>query len=305
MQIPNDWEKYKQDKVRKFKTLSETKVWHLAIVDIHYWLANFKDNKEHQYLAYEMLDSVTHRNKCSVEAAYSRFIVSDFRRLAIDGGYSDYLNIDDWVDKLSGRKGFDGDSIRLAPVSFETDAGDSSQSVIRLLNSKLAHENKKLIIDENTHESTKDKLILLVDDFLGSGSQFKKYAKKMNLESLCENNRVVYAPAMGMKKGVDKINGKWGLDVIPLETITESHSIFYGDASDQFRNNNKNTIKEALECYEDMRSTYNYKGSYWFGYKTAKLIISFDWGCPNQTLGVFWDHKNFDCEWNNLLTRRQ
>jgi len=304
MKTPKDWERYQSQMLRKFETLCDSNIWHLTTDNIYYWLANFKKNREHEYLAYEMLDSMTHRNKLAIEASYHRFLVSEFRHITREFDKTVPSEIDTWLEQLSSKEGFPTNNVRLSPVRMQSDMGDSSQSVVRLLNSKLISEQRKLILDENSYKTVKGYLILLVDDFAGSGNQFGKFAKKIQLNRLKENNTIIYAPAMGMSAGVEKIKTNWGIEVFPLESVNKSHSIFEGSNTDQFRNNNNNTIKEALQCYDDMKNAYGYVGGSWLGYKKAKLVLSFDWGCPNQTLGIFWDGKNFDRDWNVLLTRR-
>ena len=54
-----------------------------------------------------------------------------------------------------------------------------------------------------------------------------------------------------------------------------------------------------------MKDKYAPKKSNWLGYKDAALPLSFEWGCPNQTLSLLYlDHSKNITEWQKLFGRR-
>src|SRR5690606_2820140 len=162
------------------------------------------------------------------------------------------------------------------------------------------------VLRPNSWAKIKGYLILLVDDFVGSGNQFLEFAEQINLATGAQDNEIVYAPLMALKNGVDEINKKnIGIQVSPIEIVDKPHSIFYGKEADRFRNDQGNTIADALTCYEDIRKEYRIQmgSDYWMGHNNAAMSIAFQWGCPNQTLGILYKEQD-QPRWRRLFKRR-
>src|SRR5690606_37842441 len=122
-----------------------------------------------------------------------------------------------WVDPL----------IRLVPVILDSDPpSKSGPLVMRRLKKEIGIADKWMIwpwqikaaVDKGT------KIIVLVDDMLGSGTQIEDFCNKEKLREVTGNAKVIYAPTVAHQAGIDHIKNVWPeLNIVTSELLTEEH----------------------------------------------------------------------------------
>lgn len=303
MKLPEGWESFYEDVCNKIRALTATGVWTIEASTIFAWLGNFEKD-EHRYIAAHILDRMTFRSEKMLEGAYKQFIASTFRERAQEKLRVAIENVENWMRALRNDPRQELNNIVICSVSKAGEHGESGSHIIRILTGDLFHENRVFSVDVEKLDSLENKLILIVDDFVGSGEQFDGFSEQSGLREAAKKNWIIYAPAVAYCKGIEQIfDKKYGIEIFPLEVIPESEQFFSHAEGDKFFGDDINCESEVLKCYHEMRqldSTFA-KGA-WLGRKKASLCVAFQWGCPNQSLGVMWYRGTNG--WRRLVRRR-
>jgi len=242
-----------------------------------------------------------------LESAYYRYFASELKQFVQEARPElNNLSIDEWFNQLRSYSTKLNKHLLIHPVHKPNDHGDSGNHVIRQLTSRLLSEQ---LVSLPANQSLKDingKIIVLVDDLVGSGAQFKKFYTQSDLEVCLNNNVVIYAPLMATESGLSTLKAQYpSIYFHPLEVIASSEGLFIGDDNDQFGLDELNTIKDAKKCYNDIRLSHNIKHSTWMGWDNSGLSVAFEWGVPNQSLGIlYYQSLTPAVSWHNLFTRR-
>lgn len=303
MNLPEGWEGFYQDVCNKVKTLSSCGIWKISSATALAWLGNFQES-EHKYIAAHILDRVTYRSEKMIEAAYKSFLISTFREHIKTHKASSNYSIDEWLKLLRSHPRNEHSNIKLCSVSKLGDNGDSGSQVIRLLTGELFHQNRMISPEKEPLRDLEGQIILIVDDFVGSGDQFISFAEETGLRQACKNNHIIYAPAIGYYKGLEKITkADFGISLSPLEILKNSERFFTHEPGAAFCGDNINTEAEVAECYRQMlKLSPSFNRGAWFGRDNESLCVIFQWGCPNQSLGIIWYEGGSD--WKKLARRR-
>jgi hypothetical protein len=290
------------------------------MTDVKAWVNNFSD-PVHRFLSGHILDRLIYRSSTMAKSSYKSFLISIMRDVYFDYlGISPVDTVKNWQLKLaSTTEGIE--DFYIAPVRLLTDSGASGDTVCRLVS---AHESytKHLTAsgfeqrDGEPSEIPSGKVILLVDDLLGSGGQVKKLVREKKLHEWCEKNKVVYAPLIAMEKGYKKVSRDYPfLDVRPIEIIEEDQRLFSFQNNAEIRVGNEGCSEDSLiEAYDQMLDSYGMlndesgkpKKSR-FGLKKAALPLAFEWGCPNQAIPLLWwtpDDESRQNSWTKLFRKR-
>lgn len=303
MELPDGWKVFYQGVCERTQALSKNQIWNNDASSMLAWLANFS-REEHQYIASHILDRLTFRTERMTESAYRLFFASKFRYFCQQqfGQLGD--NVEDWLLGLKSRECRWAEDILICSVSKAGEHGESGSHMIRILTGDLIHQQHVFPIDAKQLDSEENKIILIVDDFLGSGRQFKKFSKETNLREAAAKNKIIYAPSMAYYKGVDSLAKEdYGIDVAPLEIVTRKEQFFSHEPNAAFCGDDINSEDSVLEVYNDMRQLDDsFNSNAWLGFKKASLCVGFQWGCPNQSLGIMWYEGQSN--WHRLLKRR-
>ena len=303
IQLPNGWEFFYEDVCKKIKLLTACGIWTTDASTIFAWLGNLKKD-EHKYIAAHILDRITFRTEKMIEGGYKLFLASNFRELASRFTCAEHDSIEEWFEILRSHPKGSHANIHLCSVSKIGDNGDSGSHMVRILTGELFNQNRTISPDRTPLYTLKNRFILIVDDFVGSGAQFKDFAEETGLREAAKNNYIVYAPALAYYRGLESIHQEdYGLHIMPLETLNKHEQFFQHDKGCMFCGDDLNVEPDVLETYKEMRlldSNFG-KGS-WLGRDNASLSVVFQWGCPNQSLGIMWYEGG--SEWNRLARRR-
>ena len=267
------------------ESLIQYRIWEgFDLTRLRQWHRNFATD-EARYFSACLLDSLIYRSERQT-CALSRQL---FQRSLPDVVRSDPLPISpvsDWISLL----GSDVDpKIRVVPVIREDDPPTKSGfSIIRLLKRALRVNEAWIINPEDipTHANS-IKVLLFVDDFLGTGDQFTRFLA--DLTDYSATHYVIYAPLAATDEGVSAVRSNFPyLRTACAEQLRVSHNVFHSDSN--CFNDGINTPTAAQEfqasLFEQLDIPLDREEQ--LGYGGAGLAYSFQHACPDNCLPLFW-----------------
>ena len=280
--------------------LAKNVVTGITEMQLDKWLSNFFTEID-QYLAARLLESLTFRSEAMVGSAIGHvlqcILPCELRKL----GISTFLSIDNFVDSLvSGDKEH--------PVRFvEIDdpkgrqPGKSGAVIIRELH-RLGGVSNRLMYSAQNMDNLPDtvRCLVFVDDMLGTGTQFKSFAKQYKLEQHAARRGLVYCPLAAYSTGLKALSRDcpW-LKVVPVEEFGEQHRFFRADADNPeiWAVDRTNTVEGVRQHVKDLCDRGGIAPS---GKFDLELLIGFHHATPNNTLKLMYTDSP---TWHHLLTR--
>lgn len=292
--LPDHWQTYYADIKDRCRNLISTRIWNGIEHDkLNAWLKNFRTDRE-KYISACLLDSLMYRSSSKTKALiYNLFnvVLPNYTRI----NPTPIGSIKNWFDLLSDQE---DPLIRLVAVMTDHDTPiKSSSQVLRLL-SKEFSINSSWIIHPNKiryYSKTETKTFVFIDDFLGSGDQFAEIVSEYDLHNL--SAYVLYAPLVAHEVGIEKIHKDFQnrIPIVASENLTRSMNFF-----DTYFNKDADLARQFyIQMFKNRGINYS-KDEDYFGHGNLQLAYSFELGCPDNTLKVFWlKHEN----WNPLFDR--
>ena len=179
--------------------------------------------------------------------------------------------------------------IRVVPVVRENDPPTKSGFLIVRLLKRALHVNEEWIIKpENIPKHANCvKVLLFVDDFLGTGHQFVKFLS--GLADYSSTHYVIYAPLVALEVGINTITSIFPyLRIACAEQLRATHNVFHPDSScfDDGTNTPADARKFQACLFEEFGIPL--RGEDQLGYGSAGLAYSFQHACPDNCLPLFW-----------------
>lgn len=300
MELPDNWESFKTIVKDNIKTYCKSDIWPFQYEQFTAWLNNFDDPID-EYLALQLIDSLIIRSSKMAKVGYARLLHGQLRQLLIDENIiNSKVNIEKWKRQLK-TKGLQ-EIIRFSPVYMKNEFGESGGVIYRTISSDV--NTNKYSFSESLREP---KVIVLVDDFVGSGNQFiENFSNEFNLQEKLDSKIVVYCPLIAFETGLENIQKAFPkLKLLPVETIYKKDSFFDEDKTALFKNDQINTVQDVENHFQKMHIKYGPGMPSWFGYESAALPLIFEWGCPNQSPSILWmDSSKHTNDWHQLFNRR-
>jgi hypothetical protein len=124
---------------------------------------------------------------------------------------------------------------------------------------------------------------VLLDDFIGSGSQITRYWERLSAAG--KSAEWVCAALLGYKEGVERIKAGTGIRVVVNELLTERDKVFSTESS----------VFDRAEL-PAARLTFESYGNRLFqghplGYEDGQALVAFHDSVPNNTLPVIWSER--------------
>jgi hypothetical protein len=302
MKLPNNWMLFRSLVLEKIRTYCALKIWPYDYDIFTTWLSNFQ-SPEDEYVALHLLDSLIVRSKTMAVAGYSRLLHTDLRvYLQKNNIINPGMSIKDWMTAIKSRSL--GKQIIFHPVKLQNDRGESGSTLFRLLSRLLRTD----LNSSNLSSVKPGQTVILIDDFIGGGTQFETFAEENNLSNLMQTSTVIYCPLIALEAGLNRLNGLFPmLTILPVEIIESSHDLFFSNSEmTKFRNDFDNTVEDIKLHFIKMQSKYaSTNMPYWLGKDDVCLPLVFEWGCPNQTFSILWmEYSPRDDQWCQLFSRR-
>ncbi len=263
------------------------------------WLANFRGDTE-QYFAASVLSRLTFRSRSMIESSIDHALHCLLPPALRKQGLFPHADIESFLTAL--QKPDSKSPIRFVAVDGhrERDAGKSGPVVIRRYRHANINTDHMCRLEHIQGLQPHVNCIVFVDDMLGTGKQFEKFAKTHKLESQQSRWHMIYCPLVAFHSGVDHLQQvcPW-LQVLPIETLNDSHKFFCGHKDDPglWAVDAENTVDDARAFYENLTSG---RGIPSFTQHGLELLLGFEDSAPNNTLSVLWANSD---DWTSLLKR--
>ncbi len=264
------------------------------------WLQNFTTPLE-EYFAACVLDALIYRSDKQTIALMKQLfqrVLPDLTR--IEPPYCDpKVN---WYERLKDQ--WNEPNIRIVPVIREFDPPTKSGPLIARFYRRHLHINHNWMIwpwKINDAISSGVNIFLFIDDFLGTGDQFKKFVEFFSLEDIIKKYYVVYAPLVSHKIGLENLRSSLpSLKIAPVETLDEKYSLFARESL--WFNDEINNPKSAENFYYELIKIKGLPspGCDWRGYGKLALAYCFQHATPDNCLPILW-HKTKT--WEPLFER--
>jgi len=259
------------------------------------WLTNFLTDED-RYLAARLLENLTFRSQDMVGSAIAHILQcilpTEFLRLGLR-----FPSIEHFMQEVSA--GGAHQPVRFVEVEGGNQPGKSGAVLMRELH-RLGNVHNELLIKAKDIEglTASVKALVFVDDMLGTGKQFTKFAKANRLAEEAGKRKLIYCPLAAYTDGLKKlaVACPW-LVVRPVEEFGPKHRFFRGEDArpEVWAIDRVNLVADvrahmATLCERGGISTSGYG---------LELLIGFHHATPNNTLPVMYAKP----PWNHLLVR--
>ncbi|MGY4534631.1 hypothetical protein ACVW0Y_003773 [Pseudomonas sp. TE3786] len=303
--VPESNESLFDDVEKRFRLLLKNRViTGIEEVALDRWLANFQDEVE-RYFAACVLSRLTFRSQSMIESSIDQvlqcMLLTSLRKQNIFSAQAQPADIESFLEALQTPP--DDYPIRFVGVdgSKQTDTGKSGVLMIRSYK-QHAKINKKITCRPDLMDQLSEhvRCIVFVDDMLGTGEQFGKFAKLHDLAEKSKKWRLIYCPLVAFHKGVDRLKRDcpW-LTVLPIEVLNDRHKFFSPSAHDPalWAIDQENTVADAKSFFDDLAVRRGIPKSTQHG---LELVLGFERATPNNTISVLWASSD---NWAQLLKR--
>lgn len=148
--------------------------------------------------------------------------------------------------------------------------------------------------------------LILIDDFVGSGKSIIDYWESdlENIRDFYEN--IFFVGVAGMELGIYNIKQLFDEVIIPKSNIYRkafsSTASYFGYR--KYSKYKKVAYKYGCELTKPKRlKSKKLKYDKALGYENSQSLVGFFYGCPNNTLPIFWQESNSNFKWASLLPR--
>ncbi len=299
MNIPDDAEQFIESVLNTTKQLIELGFWDVERSRLDSWWKQFCGVEE-EFFAACLLDRVIFRSRPQFEAALRSLFRSNLNRSIFKDKHDGYL-----VDTLSSRS--NEPKIRLVPVICESDPPTKSGPlVIRRLQRILRLNPKWMCWPWQASDAVEKEgvdTVIFVDDFLGSGGQFKTFFDQWQFgEPGMSKVRFFYAPVVAHEKGIDHLSTELPrLRIAYIESLGSRQQFFSDETWDDMSHGSV-TALDAKNWYLEFARKRKIAGRKIdpLGYEKLELTYGFSHSTPNNSLPILW---STSANWNPLLER--
>lgn len=233
--------------------------------EIEGWLLNF-ETKEERLLAIKILGKLSYIKDNEIELLCKSLL----NKLKAELGTHDFGQC-----LFSHIGGPTSGSVHIIKPFQET---NGLRNNLFVTSDKLAVMNKSVLI--------------LLDDFIGSGNTFVKWFKE-NKETLQRFERIYYCVAAAFRKGIDKIESETSSVKVIYGHMYESHSMAV--QGELFSREDGQKIRELVLKYKKRLPP-----NLLWGYDDCELLVAFENNIPNNSLSILWASGT----WMPLIDRR-
>jgi hypothetical protein len=246
-------------------------------------MTNFA-NLDERYFGACVLDSLIYRSQEQTRAMMLQLFQRNLPDLC---RVKSIAYTGDWREACASKR---DPGVRIVPVIRDIDPPtESGPLVARLLKRGLGLNDKWMIwpwkIGQEIDRGIR--VFLLIDDFLGTGYQFCRFAKRV-IESpdWWEKAVFIYAPLAVFQKGAGRVAERLPhLHLASAELLDGSHSLFSADCH-AFADG-QNDPGKAKAFYLALAEKWGI-GRWRLGYGKLGLTFAFHHSTPNGSLPILW-----------------
>jgi hypothetical protein len=289
--VPEDGQTYISKIIERCDDLIFHGVWDgISQIKLNKWLANF-DTDEEMYFAACLLDFLIYRSEPQTLAMIEQLFTRILPDLHIK--YPMPIEpIDDWITHLSRTNPYFEPGLRFVAVVKHGDHPGKSGDIIARDFKRKFNINQRLLIDATQVVDCYRNGVhcfIFIDDFLGTGDQFKEVIESQNIHYILPYVYTAYTPLTAHITGVQAIERNFpSVYVSPVETLTAAYSVF-NDACHCFVDGT-NDAASAKKFYCELlkRKGIEQQGANRLGYGGLELAYVFNHAVPDNCLPLFW-----------------
>lgn len=302
-----EYQSYLDEKRLQLKTVCRAQWDYLNYSDLCAWLEdNFGDDTEGKYYAVKILLHTVYYKKKDLERlllyGLNEKIYGEIVKAELIENRNIYINNSEAAARVNKLKA----SSFFIPLLDSLKPSESGNSVIGDLVHKCYISENQVDFHWNVNEEKlkKFKILVFVDDCVGSGSQLKKFWNSeaiQNLKNICETYsiKIFYMVLVGYDKNLQKLkdlNKLEGIEIIVCDILNEKNRVF----------SDENIIWDKSTNEKEMAITYfqklkKEKGINFYGYKKLDFAVILHDRLPNWSLPLFWKEM---AGWKNLMKRK-
>lgn len=279
----------------KIKT---TSCWSgLDTVTLNSWLNNFLGD-EQKFFAHRLLDLFIYRSEPHIYSLLQTFFYQTIPSVLQRNGYSE-KEVASLLKQLAQFKG----RLKIALNIDVNDYTSSASELGRRIKTNFWVHESNIIGLGKVSKLPKSCVVIIVDDFCGTGKQAKtavtKHIKEKNREIyLCP--LVMHSDALSILRNELVSTGKIK-DFECTELIDDKYNIFSKD-SKSFKWRNVSYHSEYRQIYNEIidKKLPSLSEKFRYGHEQQALIFSFHYRCPNNCIPLIW-HSNDN--WSPLIRR--
>jgi hypothetical protein len=297
------WANYKSRVLERASLSCRSQLWPFEYNHLKVWLSNFTGPNAHdkdELVALYLLDRLVVRTRKSAHAGYSRLFMGEIRRSLLSLGIlSEEDTIDAWKEAIRTRPTSKG--INFIPIHSDDGFGESGSTLFRHLHG---------LIRTDLGEIDQPKAVIYIDDCLGSGDQFIEFVNNSKPQEKFPDAAIFYCPLIAHNDGLNKIKDQFpSLNIFPVEIVDDEIGPFsqneYSDIISEYLDISIVDLKaHYIEMFDRYCGASGFR-AYWNSYEDLEMPIVFEWGCPNNALGILYmDHSRIKRNWKQLFPRR-
>jgi hypothetical protein len=301
--IPKDGEIFTDNILERCQDLISTGIWNgITGSQLRIWLNNFVTDEE-KYFSACILDKLIYRSNQHTVAMMEHSLQRVLPDLART--YNLFFEREDcWINELRKHPKSNQSDIRLVPVIRSFDSPSKSAPLIARMYRHYMNVNESWIIwPEDINNACRKGIdtFVFIDDFLGTGTQFTRFAHYYDIQNKLNDRCAIYAPFVAHQAGIDKLNKElpW-LKACSVELLNEAYSLFHG--KDNLFSDDYNDREDAFIFYLDLISSRMpelHKNDQ-FGFGGLSLTYVFEHATSNNCIPLLWYNSG---NWKSLFQR--
>ena len=303
--IPKDGEIFISMILQRCEHLIGSGIWHgISSNRLDTWFNNFKTNDE-RYFAACLLDALIYRSEEQTVALMKHLfqkVLPDFGRAHA----AKWSLPDDWMGAFRATALSRDPRIRIVPVIRWRDPPTKSGPLLARLYRRHLGFNDAWMIWPWQIDHCKGRGVsafLFIDDFMGTGEQFLKFAKQFAIMQRLNGVFAAYAPLVAHEDGVKAVESEMpDVHTCAVEVLNSKYDLF-ADNSVWFRDvGETNSPQSARSFYERLIRSRSLPipPKYSTGHGKLAIAYAFRHATPNNCLPVFWIRNS---NWKSLLER--
>lgn len=296
IQLPEGWENFSEEMSKRAKKYIEIGYWDITLESLSLWKKNFITDKE-IFLSALIIYRIIYRNKMPRLSMYrdiiERILPNELKKL--DFYPTDTLN--NFINHIETNPW-------KLPFRFTTIEGvdkSSSKSGAQLLREfrRFGKFHPKLESNIEDESKSKDKIpiIVIFDDFMGTGNQFEAFLK-IN-DPYRKNLKLIYCPLTAHEEGINYIRTNYPEVIVsPVEILDNNYSFFSHEYMPKISEEIK--MEDLRQLYSDVMKRTKLRPEQYFGYGEKSLLYIYDLSSPNNSLPILTYN---DQNWTNIFER--
>ncbi|MFM0565640.1 phosphoribosyltransferase-like protein [Paraburkholderia sediminicola] len=280
------------------RNLIKTGVWRsIELHRLNTWLIQF-EQYDASLLGAVLLDNLIFKTRAQLLAMLEYLLICP----QLCSGYQwDY----ELAEALARRKDI---GVRLTPaISLAQPPTKSGPYILRLLQRHFRIRDEWLVWPQEIEQLDAGvKLLVIVDDFLGSGTQFSEFAKIAHLKQVNAARpeiRIVYLVAAAHEDGINELRQAFPfVEIVCADLLSASYHLFDSERLDaKYRVSITGLLRnQYLEIAGRAGLPLDGKAGP-FGFGNQGLSYAFEHATPNNSLPIYW--YSGSQHWNPVLDR--